>query len=46
MKQNNTDENKRLRYQALAATDTELISMYIKGKNKFALQEMKQRGIY
>lgn len=44
MKQNNTENI--LRYQALAATDDELIHMYIKGTNKYARQEMKTRGIY
>lgn len=46
MNNNTTITNDNLLIQARSATDTELITMYIKGTNKHAMSEMKQRGIY
>ena len=45
-KQSNPVYNDPLAKQALAATNDELISMYIKGTNKYAVKEMRIRGIY
>jgi hypothetical protein len=38
--------NETLFIETLKASDKQLITMYIKGTNKFAAREMKQRGIY
>jgi hypothetical protein len=39
-------ENEIFFIQVLKATDKELIKMYIKGTNKYAVREMRSRGLY
>lgn len=41
---NKTNETQLI--EALQATNKQLIMMYLKGTNKFAIREMKLRGIY
>lgn len=46
MTTNNQKSNELLLIEVLKATDQELVNMYVKGSNKFAMREMKIRGIY
>lgn len=46
MAKNNHKSNELLLIEVLKATDKELVTMYVKGSNKFAMREMKIRGIY
>ena len=46
MTTNNQKSNDILLIATWKATDKELVEMYVKGTNKFAMREMKQRGIY
>jgi hypothetical protein len=41
-----TKDNELQFAQALLSTDKQLIKMYIAGTNKFALKEMRARGLY
>jgi hypothetical protein len=43
---NEQKSNETLLLEVLMATDEELCKMYVKGTNKFARREMKERGIY
>jgi hypothetical protein len=44
---NTTTKDNELQFaQVLRADNRELIKMYMKGTNKFALREMRARGLY
>jgi multisubunit Na+/H+ antiporter MnhE subunit len=43
----NTAQDNEIKFiHILKATDKELIRMYIRGDNKYALKEMRARGLY